>query len=101
MFCSVITKNSNWTFLTKNLVTFKRKYGVKDEKLKDFWGSHKNLRERERERGELPEKGGLGQFADLRRLGKKDGVVFLMGLIPQCTLQGFPNSGKGQRRVKP
>ena len=43
MFCSVITKNSNWTFLTKNLVTFKRKYGVKDEKLKDFWGSHKNL----------------------------------------------------------
>ena len=87
MFCSVITKNSNWTFLTKNLVTFKRKYGVKDEKLKDFWGSHKNLRERERERGDLP--------------GKQDGVVFLMGLIPQCTLQGFPNSGKGQRRVKP
>ena len=51
--------------------------------------------------GGLAEKGGLGQFADLRGLGKKDGVVFLMGLIPQCTLQGFPNSSKGQGRVKP
>ena len=30
---SVITKNSNWEILTKNLVTFKRKDGVKDEKL--------------------------------------------------------------------
>ena len=33
MFCSVITKNSNWEILTKNIVTFKRQYGVKDEKL--------------------------------------------------------------------
>ena len=31
MFFSVITKNSNWEILTKNLVTFKR--WVKDEKL--------------------------------------------------------------------
>ena len=30
---SVITKNSNWEILTKNLVTFKRKNGVRDEKL--------------------------------------------------------------------
>ena len=30
---SVITKNSNWEILTKNLVKFKRKNGVKDEKL--------------------------------------------------------------------
>ena len=39
-------------------------------------------------RGELPKNGGLGQFADLRRggLDKKEGVVFLRGLIPQCTL---------------
>ena len=29
---SVITKNSNWEILTKNLVTFKRKDCVKDEK---------------------------------------------------------------------
>ena len=43
MFCSVITKNSNWEISTKNLVTFKGKYGVKDEKLKSFWGSQKNL----------------------------------------------------------
>ena len=32
MFFSVITKNSNWEILTKNLVTFKRWDGVKDEK---------------------------------------------------------------------
>ena len=30
---SVITKNSNWEVLPKNLVTFKRKDGIKDEKL--------------------------------------------------------------------
>ena len=29
---SVITKNSNFEVLTKNLVTFKRQDGVKDEK---------------------------------------------------------------------
>ena len=28
MFCSAITKNSNWEILTKNLVTFKREDGV-------------------------------------------------------------------------
>ena len=33
MFVSVITKNSNWKVLTKNLVAFKRYYEVKDEKL--------------------------------------------------------------------
>ena len=32
MFFSVITKNLNWDILTKNLVTFKRYDGVKDEK---------------------------------------------------------------------
>ena len=35
MFFSVITKNLNWEILTKNLVTFKRWDGVKDEK---FYG---------------------------------------------------------------
>ena len=30
MFFSVITKNSNWEILTKNLVTFKRLDEVKD-----------------------------------------------------------------------
>ena len=29
---SVKTKNFNWQILTKNLVTFKRQDGVKDEK---------------------------------------------------------------------
>ena len=28
MFCSAITKNSNWEILTKNLVPFKREDGV-------------------------------------------------------------------------
>ena len=31
MFFSVITRNLNWEILTKNLVTFKRWDGVKDE----------------------------------------------------------------------
>ena len=29
----VITKNSNWEILPKNLVTFKRSDGIKDKKL--------------------------------------------------------------------
>ena len=33
MFFSIITENSNLEILTKNLVTFKREDGVKDEKL--------------------------------------------------------------------
>ena len=32
IFLSFITKNLNWEILTKNLVTFKRWDGVKDEK---------------------------------------------------------------------
>ena len=32
MFFSAITKSLNWEILTKNLVTFKRWDGVKDEK---------------------------------------------------------------------
>ena len=42
MLFSVITKNSNWEILKKNLVTFKRYDGVKDEKFQYFWGSLKN-----------------------------------------------------------
>ena len=34
MFFSVIIKNLNWGILTKNLVTFQRWNGVKDE----LWG---------------------------------------------------------------
>ena len=33
MLCSAVTKNLNWEILTKNLVTFKRQDGVRDEKL--------------------------------------------------------------------
>ena len=32
MFFSVITQNLNWGILSKNLGTFKRRDGVKDEK---------------------------------------------------------------------
>ena len=32
MFFSVLTKNLNWEILAKNLVTFRRWDGVKDEK---------------------------------------------------------------------
>ena len=42
MFFSVITKNLNWEISTKNLVTFKRWNGVKDEKFWYYWGSLKN-----------------------------------------------------------
>ena len=43
MFFSVQTKNLNWEILTKNLVTFKRWDGVKDEKFSYHGGSLKNL----------------------------------------------------------
>ena len=43
MFFSVQTKNLNWEILTKNLVTFKRWDGVKDEKFQFYRGSLKNL----------------------------------------------------------
>ena len=42
MFFSVIAKNLNWEILTKNLVTFKRWDGVKDEKFQYYGGSLKN-----------------------------------------------------------
>ena len=42
MFSSVITKNLTWKILTKNLVTFKRWDGVKDEKFSYYGGSLKN-----------------------------------------------------------
>ena len=42
MFLSVVTKNLNWEILTKNLVTFKRWNGVKDEKFWCYAGSLQN-----------------------------------------------------------
>ena len=43
MFLSVITKNLNWEILTKNLVTFKRWYGVTDKKFENCGSSLNNL----------------------------------------------------------
>ena len=42
MFFSVITKNLNREILTKNLVTFKRRDGVEDEKFWYYGNSLKN-----------------------------------------------------------
>ena len=42
---SVITKNSNWEILAKNLVTFKRYDGVMDETIY-FGGSQSDFRRR-------------------------------------------------------
>ena len=42
MFFFVITNNLNFKILTKNLVTFKRWDGIKDEKLEHYGGSLKN-----------------------------------------------------------
>ena len=39
MFLSVITKNLNWEILAKNLASFKRWDGVKDENF-NIMGSH-------------------------------------------------------------
>ena len=91
MFFSAITTNLNWKTLTKNLVTFKSWYGVKDENFKYYEGSLKNLtfrggwgHEKPLYREELPQKGGgLGQFADLTAgaLAKKRVVLFLRGQV--------------------
>ena len=43
MYLSIIAKNLNWEMLTKNLVTFKRQDGVKDEKFQYYGNSLKNL----------------------------------------------------------
>ena len=37
IFFSIITKKLNWEILTKNLVTFKRWGGIKDEKCNIMW----------------------------------------------------------------
>ena len=42
MLFTVVTKNSNWEILTKNLVAFKRWDKVKDGKCNCYKGSLKN-----------------------------------------------------------
>ena len=78
MFFFVITKNLNWEILTKNLVTFKRWYRVKDEKFGYYGGSLKNpifgegFTKNQCIGGNCLKRGKLRQFADLRvRLGEK------------------------------
>ena len=67
MFCSVVTKNSNWEILTKNLarhflVTFKIQDRVKDDTER---GLQKNLSFQGRGGHEIKNNiWGLGQFVD-------------------------------------
>ena len=66
MFFSVITKNLNWEISTKNLVTFKRWDGVKDEKFQKYGSPLKNpifrggrCMKNQYIRGKMPQKKGL------------------------------------------
>ena len=61
MFFSVITKNSNWKFLIKNLVTSKRKDEIKDEKL-------------------------LGVHWKIQSLGGESQKTIYWGVMPKCTI---------------
>ena len=75
---SAITKNLNWQISTKNIVTFKRQYGLKIKNV-NIMGVHQFLGEgggskKNNIYGELP-KTGLRQFAEGLAKNKK-------GLIP-------------------
>ena len=77
---SVITKNSNWYILTKNLVTFKGCVAlmIKNFNILGFWGFTEKYDFYVTDRL----KRGAGQLVDLeggRGGGKKEGVVFLRG----------------------
>ena len=104
MFFSAITKNVNWEILTKNLVTFKRWDGVKDEKLEHYRDSLTNLifrgsvHKKPIYREELPNKGGGGgvwRFSGLRGGGggldnKEGDSVFEEGAnTPMYTIEAL------------
>ena len=67
MFLSVITENLKWEILTKNLVTFKRWDGVKDEKFQYYAGSLKirfiGGSQKQHIGGNFLKRGGLGLLA--------------------------------------
>ena len=89
MFFYVVIKNLNWEVLTNNVVTFKRRDGVKDEKFEYYGGSLKNLifrvggvHEKPIHRGELPKMGG-GAWTVCRLNGawqKRGGWCFWEGV---------------------
>ena len=97
MFFSVQTKNLNWEILTKNLVTFKRWDGVKDEKFQFYRGSLKNLifKEGVCEKpicmGELPKSGAwtVCRFKEGGGVAGKERGDFWGELIPQCIVCPF------------
>ena len=86
MFFSVQTKNVNWEILNKNLVTFKRWDGVKDEKFQFYRGSLKNLVFKEAVcekpicKGELP-KSGAWTICRFKEGGGRGGVGKERGYI--------------------
>ena len=62
---SVIAKNLKWEVLTKNLVTFKRWDGVKDEKYEDWLRNSifmTGVMKDQHIGREVPKKGGLGSL---------------------------------------
>ena len=107
---SVITKNSNWYILTKNLVTFKGCVAlmIKNFNILGFWGFT------EKYDFYVTDclKRGAGQLVDLeggRGVGKKEGVVFLRGgglvtlwqgphLLSFCSVFGFLNPVKRRKK---
>ena len=94
MFFSLITKNSIWEILTKNLrmlLLLKDKMGFR-MKTFNIFGVNWKIRflgvfyKKPIQRGKLPNTWGHGQFSDFGGggggVGKKEGVLFLKGLIP-------------------
>ena len=77
MFFHVITKNLNWEILTKNLVTFKRSDGVKDEKIFTVGSRKTNI-----QGGIVENYESLDILQILRDLGKRkrDSGVFQAGV---------------------
>ena len=111
MFFSVVTKNSNWEILSKNLVTIKKQDGVKDEKIyyflglkslifrsegykKQFLGGGEGC-EKVIQRGDC-----LKRTVCLDSLQKEGVGIFEGGLIPQCTLCK-QKGRKGNAKIRP
>ena len=92
MFFSIITKNLNWGILTKNLVTFKRWDWVRMKNFNILGGSPKNMiftggsQKKQYTGGNCLKRKAWTVCRFKRRLYKKEGVVFLRGGTPQCTL---------------
>ena len=84
MFFSLITKNSNWEILTKNLVTFKRQDGIKvfGVHWKIWYLGGEGFNEKPISRGDCLKS---------RAWTRKRGVFFLEGVDTQMHTMAFLN----------